>query len=155
MEEFLVEKRPAADDKDLTLLEQTLGGELPQEYRQLLLIANGADFKNGYLNLTSGREDWVQSYSSWSLASTELNTLLNHDNEGNLYIQYQDHLFPIAITSKGNQILIGISGVHRDKIFISDQDDDVSEDERTVFPVYQIADTLTDFLQLLQPNPEE
>ena len=155
MEEYLMNKEGPATKQDLERLERLLGQSLPQEYRQLLLVANGAEFKNAYIRLDNKRGDWITSYDPWDNVKSQLDTLLKHDNKNNLFVQHQEHLLPIAITSRGNQIFIGISSVYRDKIFITDQDDNVSEDERTVFPVYQIADTLTGFLQLLQPNPEE
>jgi cell wall assembly regulator SMI1 len=153
MEEYLDERSEPAQENDLQVLEEVLETSLPVEYRQLLQIANGATFKNAYIRLENGRTDWVLSYDSWSSAKSQLNTLINYDNKNNLFVEHQDHLFPIAITSKGNQLFIGLNGEYRDKVFISDQNDDISSDERTVFPVFTVADSLVSFLKLLGPSP--
>lgn len=159
-----------ANEKQLLQMETLIGAKLPQDYREFLLKNNGATPKTdenefdyvGFPIEWSG-QSWADRYRA-----AMLDALYSLDRNAPLpwWDAYEDFsksqriphdTIPIGLDPGSNQILLGISGANRGKVFFWAMDQAPIDDDAqaTHDNVGLIANSFNEFVKNLRPWKDE
>lgn len=160
----------ATNEKQVAQVEKLVGTRLPEDYRAFLLKNNGAtpetdENKYDYVGFTI---QWRGQSWGGRYREAMLDALYSLDRYAPLpwWDAFEDFskagripkdTMPIGLDPGGNQILLGISGVNRGKVFFWAMDEAPIDDDAPVTHdnVGLIADSFADFVKSLHAWKDE
>lgn len=137
---------PSISEERLAQVEERLGIEFPVDYRSFMLKYNGGEPSPNSFQFKEFDGDYTDSLVLMFLAIDS--EKFNLEQEVEIYAgRIPDHLVPIAADPFGNVICIAVAGPSAGAIYFWDHEEegDVLNNDN----VYLIADTFTEFLDLL------
>ncbi len=157
---WIGDKAPPAPKRQLWMLEMTLGHNLPDDYRAFLLDCNG-----GYV----GGALWFKGPTpSGGVADAGVHHVGGFRNEDYFSLdrarrcyrgRIPENLMWIMDDPFGNAICLGVSGVHRGKVYFWDHelepDDGWDGQFDTAGNLLLLANSFTEFVSGLAPNDHE
>ena len=144
--------------EDITNLEKTLKLTFPDDYRSFLLKNNGGEpDRTLYKFNENGREsEDIIHFFIGIVPDKDYSDLEYQANYFHSQDRIPKRLIPIACDPGGNLILMGVKGPQRNKVYFWDHETEYEEGQIAGYRnVYLIANTFTEFLEMLEKNPYE
>jgi len=152
LNEFVILNKLAASNEEIVMFEKENGLTIPDQYRDLLLVSNGAQVEGSIQNPLDER--WKM------IIYSELNSLnglkdgilfIKSINQDGMRFQYQDKILKIGGTHDGPGIFLGHTKPIKGKIFIEDLDKLTKEGE---ISLHLVANSFNEFLSKIESFPE-
>jgi hypothetical protein len=138
------------EPSDVSQLEHQLGISFPEDYKQFLIRYNGGRPDEGVFHISEEEGDSSFGFLySVHRNSCRVNEIIH--NVKNYKNRIPNTMIPIGGDSFGNQILLGVFGEDRNKIYFWDHEKegiDGPEDIRD--PLTKLADSFEDFINGLK-----
>lgn len=138
-----------ATEAEIQIVELAIGTALPEEYRKHILRFNGGRPVGDLTFDVTTRFGTSQEAPLWfyEIGSMATNSLLS------AYEAFRERLpedlISIAGSRCGGELLLGLKGEQRGKIFYFDLEDEPSEHEDPLQCFYPLADSLADFFAMM------
>jgi hypothetical protein len=141
-----------ASDSSVKLLQIDLGIKLPDDYCRFLLKYNGCRVENAVFNAKGYGESVLHHmygiYSDDNMFDLRKKSFLFKN-------VIPDEFITIGSDALGNQIILDIDGVYRDKVFFwwHEEGNDVRRDQYK--NIFEIADNFNSFIANMKETPDE
>ena len=164
----VVSREPPATEAQVVAFEQRMKMVLPTDYREFLTREGGGgrvqigDHEDIVFPLKWDGQDWAEGLDEAlfkNFYSLDENSTLAWEEAYEAFIQQRRvpaDLLPIAYDAGSNQLLLGISGARKGKVYYWAKDFEPVDDPPE--PGYEniafVADSFSDFLKKLRPMEE-
>jgi len=140
---------PAATEEHLWELESKISRRLPEDYREFLLLHNGGRPEpKSFTFVEDGHDTSSSMQSLYSLSNDEYDAL--EDNFETFTNRIPSGTIPIGCDGLGNQILLGLHGDIRGKVYFWDHEEE-PQNPLDWSNVILVADSFDAFMRGLRP----